>query len=402
MAQPIVKALAGVKTNAHLCADALLVEVRAGGGALRVYRRPQGDFYDHRVMLGGRALTRARLPRTGTGLDSLAAGYGLDRADLPGLHRVRDRLNAPYEGIEEAADRFALFLGLLPDGLYLLLDHEAYPLSTPARPGRKAQYFWTGRYTDGRLLDHRGFRLGFGFGYGVPAYLFPSQSPAALDPGRLAHYRAMDPGGYRFPRALCIHLGGGMGLILDGHHKAAAAAHAGQRARCASILPLVPGEGLDRALHEGTRLTLNQNWGWGYPPAAMGGMLNVCGPGGVALAATRSFLDMAEEAPDGTDWAETAEGAALPAGDAPAVDGYPDGEALQAAVYIPKSRIKAAYAAFEADYARCFREGLTSYDQALCRGLRCGWEALGYRLISEAGYRRAVALDEMFRGREGN
>lgn len=219
------------------CTNAALVEVRAGRGSLRMaWTVPEEPDYMSRqtLLLNGVPLVRGVMSPWGTGASMLATGHGVAHASE--FVEAENAINAPYAGFEDAIDRIAPVLGLLPDGLVAVAEANLFPSDGDGR------FFWDVPNTltlQPATQTYSVFEEDiFASIGGCPAYLYPSQSTSRFDPDRVAHYREL-VGGSDFPRALAYDLGGLMAVLLDGHHKAAACVLAGAATPCLVIQPTV-------------------------------------------------------------------------------------------------------------------------------------------------------------------
>lgn len=143
---------------------------------------------------------------------------------------VSGRINAGFKNMEQSVKDIAPLLGLFADGDYVVADYDLYPCT-----GNGA-HFWNGRY-DGPDLLHMFYAFPNGSViYDSPLCLFPTQRVSGMDLDRVEYYKNRLSEGNRYPRAVAYYLSGGMALLLDGHHKAAAAAWAGCPVRCLVIM----------------------------------------------------------------------------------------------------------------------------------------------------------------------
>lgn len=212
--------------------DALLIRVRNGLSVLtRVYGAyTSEDEIENALLLHGKPLLFAESPLSPTMSGMLARGYGREPYDFAA---VRDRINAPFTGLADAADRLRPLLSLLEDGWYILADTAQYPTNGESRffanvPNDMTYALPT--VEEMECPDMSNWVKSF------PAYLYPSQPNAYLDPERAAYYAEMieSPDA---PRAVAYHFDGYISLLLDGHHKAYAAAMRGAAVPCITIIP---------------------------------------------------------------------------------------------------------------------------------------------------------------------
>lgn len=224
------------------CRSASVVHI-AGTGALRWENggpAKQPTVYDDRLLrltLRGTPLLAMQSPGCPTCESLLATGWGMDTADCPELEAVRETLNGGFARLEDAVSALAPLLGLLPAGLYVLADTEIYPADGAGR------FFWD--VPDALTVspataavelvddDHEFVRP-----ESAPVFVYPTQRRSRFDPARAEFYtrRLREDG--PLPRGLALYVGEGMSVLLDGHHKAAAAALLGRTLPCLTIFPM--------------------------------------------------------------------------------------------------------------------------------------------------------------------
>lgn len=186
----------------------------------------------------------------------LAAGWGLDRAEGPELDALRAALNGGFPRLEAALPALTPLLALLPTGCYVLADGDACPADGGGR------FFWDvpdqpESYAATAPVELTDEDYAFTFVEGAPVFLYPSQRRSRFDPDRAAYYEERLQQEGPPPRGLALHVQGWLSLLLDGHHKATAAARLGRTLPCLTVLPFAgyqyrPGPGRqavpDRAL----------------------------------------------------------------------------------------------------------------------------------------------------------
>lgn len=225
------------------CRQARLLHVK-GSGVLRWESCGMrtdncwGTRYLSRLTLRGTPLLSWGDPGCPTCESLLSTGWGLDTVDCPELEAVRDTLNGGFARLDDAVPALTPLLGLLERGLYVLADGEAYPADGGGH------FFWD--VPDGltaapatevvQLLDD-----GYGSEYpdSAPVFLYPSQHRSRLDEDRVEYYMERFQQDGPPPRGVALHVAEGISLLLDGHHKAAAAARLGRMLPCLTILPAV-------------------------------------------------------------------------------------------------------------------------------------------------------------------
>ncbi|MBU5484326.1 hypothetical protein KQI86_08295 [Clostridium sp. MSJ-11] len=156
----------------------------------------------------------------------ISAGYGLDKTNDQIISKLRESLNQPFVSLEESLKNLEMLLGLLPTGYYALADLELFPTDG------EGNFFWTiGNkptlnkascpiYDDGNWSEDG------------PKYILPTQPPRLFNRDTAEFYRNND--NYR---AIAYYLDGYLCALLDGHHKAVAAALEKRPLKTLVILP---------------------------------------------------------------------------------------------------------------------------------------------------------------------
>lgn len=220
------------------CRDARLVWVD-GTGALRWEgcgeRRSNSGTSLSCLTLRGTPLLSRKDPGCPTCASLLATGWGPE--DCPELETVRETLNGGFIHLEDAVPALAPLLGLLEPGLYVIADGDAYPADGGGRFFWDVPDAWTeAPATVGVLLLDDDYE--WGYAGGAPVFLYPTQRRSRFDPDREAYYEERLGRDGPPPRAVALYIREGLNLLLDGHHKAAAAARLGRAVPCLTILPL--------------------------------------------------------------------------------------------------------------------------------------------------------------------
>ena len=147
----------------------------------------------------------------------VSAGYGLNMCENKELEELGEIINAPFVNIKKSFDDLKPLLGLLPTGYYTFSDEELFPTDG------QGNFFWN--VSNDPALNQATCPAhdpqSFEWGKAIPKYILPTQSPKLFNPERVEHYRAKED-----TRAVAYHFDAGSYLcaLLDGHHKATAAA----------------------------------------------------------------------------------------------------------------------------------------------------------------------------------
>lgn len=228
-------------TQQPWCRDALLLHIR-GTGALRWETRalpPEADYYESArcLTLRGTPLLSGHFAAWETSESRLCTGWGLDTAECPELDALRETLNGGFVRLEDAVPALSPLLELLSEGVYVLAESDAYPTDGDG------QFFWD---VPDRLKPNPATALvylnddDYDYNYECvpPVFLYPSQRQSRLDMGRVDYYKERFQQEGSLPHGIAVYVTEGMSVLLDGHHKAAAAALLGRTLPCLTVLPL--------------------------------------------------------------------------------------------------------------------------------------------------------------------
>ena len=235
--KPKIEIVKEIDTTAcHWCNEALLIYVKNGLAALTKRSSEYDRDYSCKgqLLLNGTPLIQGEYPGCPTCTAMLARGYGIEQADCPELLEVRDRINLNYVNIRTSVETLKPLLGLLEEGYYLLADVYHTPTDGENRYFANVpdalEYFSPAcdSYYNHAFLTAT---------YGFPKYLYPTQSNACLNHKHAESYleRMMQPNA---PRAIAYYHLGFTSALLDGHHKAYAAALLGVQLPCLTIIPM--------------------------------------------------------------------------------------------------------------------------------------------------------------------
>lgn len=146
----------------------------------------------------------------------ISAGYGLCHSDNKTIEELGAVFNAPFVSITQSFEALKPLLGLLPTGYYTLSDEELYPTDG------QGNFFWNVSNTPTRnratcpIYDPQNSH----WSSPLPRYIFPTQSPRLYNESRVEYYRTPHNS-----RAIAYYFNEGyLCALLDGHHKACAAA----------------------------------------------------------------------------------------------------------------------------------------------------------------------------------
>lgn len=220
------------------CDSAVLVYVKGGNSQLKTVSSK--DYWDNddnyslsHVMLNGKPIVQSNIPFCPTCSGMLARGYGIENIDTPELNEIRDKINAPFVDLQKSIEDIKPILGLLEDGYYIIADAMLYPTDGEDRFFMNVPDKLT--YNEAVTQDYYNHDY-ITVSHCFPSYLYPTQSNKYLNIKRSReYYDVIDKD--NAPRAICYHHYGFMCALLDGHHKAYAAAMKGVRLHSLIIIP---------------------------------------------------------------------------------------------------------------------------------------------------------------------
>ncbi len=157
----------------------------------------------------------------------VAAGYGLNMSNQQVISELRDILNRKFVSLEESVETLRPLLGLLPTGYYALVDTELCPTDG------NGEFFWKlnnkPTYNKASCPIYGGDGL---WSEEIPYYILPTQPTSLYNPQQAEFYRNKDD-----YRAIAYHMEGYLCGLIDGHHKAVAAALDKKKVKTLVIVP---------------------------------------------------------------------------------------------------------------------------------------------------------------------
>lgn len=223
------------------CENARLLCVNGSGAFSYSRLQANSKWYEEylvEVKLNGVPLWRVNQSVCPTCESILATGMGIENAGAKEFREIADRINRNGADFDTAVESITPILSLLTSGLYIVADKWMF--STDGM----GHFFWD--VPDGPTSNLATAGIYFGCdedrGYtwtsGEPTYLYPTQSAACYNEERVQYYVEQFQKNDIPPRAIAYHCREWMSFLLDGHHKACAAALLGKPVRCLVIMPL--------------------------------------------------------------------------------------------------------------------------------------------------------------------
>ena len=223
-------------TDKWWCDSAVLFSVKNGKNVICEKTGPENDDYEYymQMQMNGIPLVQGQFPSCPTCKGMLATGYGIENVDSPELVEARNCMNSEFVSIWDSAEKIKPLLGLLGDGYYALADVICFPSDGDGH------FFYEVpnelKYYDAACYGYY-CNWDFSCTENFPLFLYPTQSSSLINNERVEYYAQIMRTEKNPPRALGYHLYGFMNVLLDGHHKACAAASLGKVIRCLTVIP---------------------------------------------------------------------------------------------------------------------------------------------------------------------
>ena len=218
------------------CNSAVLIELSDGKGVLTSVTTDYDEDYRQKstLLLNGKPLIQGEYPICPTCSAMIARGYGIEKIDTPEMQKIRDKVNCPFVSLKTSIENISSIIGLLDDGYYIIADSMLYPTDGEnhffMNVQDKADYMEaaTPEYYNSDFMDVTS---------GFPAYIYPTQSNLCLNTDRAKYYLDRIEK-ENAPRAIAYYQYGFLCSLLDGHHKAYAAALKGAMMHSIVIIPI--------------------------------------------------------------------------------------------------------------------------------------------------------------------
>ena len=201
-----------------------------GAGKLKTFF--SDGYYPAKIRLNGIPLVRINSPYCPTSNSLLATGYGIENANCQELMEIQKEINADFISLENSIKTMEPLLKLFETGFYLIAEAECYPTDG------NGNFFWNvpNEFTDSPATGLAYLKDSDTDTYCVfnqPVYLYPTQTTDCYNEERVEYY--IDKFNNE-PRAIVYNFGGFINFVIDGHHKACAAALLGKPLKCLLII----------------------------------------------------------------------------------------------------------------------------------------------------------------------
>ena len=163
----------------------------------------------------------------------LATGYGIENANCKEILEIQEKINSDFISLEDSIETITPLLKLLNNGFYMIADVECYPTDG------NGNFFWN---VPNDLVLNPATAMkclrddDFTYIGRQPVYLYPTQTTDAYNSERVDYYiEKFKKMSDNEPRVIVYNCGEFINFMIDGHHKACAAALLGKPLKCILI-----------------------------------------------------------------------------------------------------------------------------------------------------------------------
>ena len=188
------------------------------------------------IRLNNTPLVQINAPYCPTSNSLLATGYGIENANCQELMEIQKEINADFISLENSIKAMEPLLKLFETEFYLIAEAECYPTDG------NGNFFWNipNEFTDSPatgLAYLKDSDTDTSYVFNQPVYLYPTQTTDCYNEERVKYYiNKFNNADNNEPRAIVYNFGGFINFVIDGHHKACAAALLGKPLKCLLII----------------------------------------------------------------------------------------------------------------------------------------------------------------------
>ena len=186
------------------------------------------------IRLNNTPLVQINTPDCPTSNSLLATGYGIENANCDELMEIQKEINADFISLENSIKAMNPLLKLFETGFYMIAEAECYPTDG------NGNFFWN---VPNKLTDSPATGLAYLRDtdtycvFNQPVYFYPTQTTDCYNEERVKYYiDKFNNEDNNEPRAIVYNFGGFINFVIDGHHKACAAALLGKPLKCLLII----------------------------------------------------------------------------------------------------------------------------------------------------------------------
>ena len=191
-------------------------------------------IFSSEIRLNNTPLVQINTPDCPTSNSLLATGYGIENANCDELMEIQKEINTDFISLENSIKAMNPLLKLFETGFYMIAEAECYPIDG------NGNFFWN---VPNKLTDSPATGLAYLRDsdtycvFNQPVYLYPTQTTDCYNEERVKYYiNKFNNADNNEPRAIVYNFGGFINFVIDGHHKACAAALLGKPLKCLLII----------------------------------------------------------------------------------------------------------------------------------------------------------------------
>ena len=191
-------------------------------------------IFSSEIRLNNTPLVQINAPSCPTSNSLLATGYGIENENCDELMEIQKEINTDFISLENSIKAMNPLLKLFEIGFYMIAEAECYPTDG------NGNFFWN---VPNKLTDSPATGLAYLRDtdtycvFNQPVYLYPTQTTDCYNEERVEYYiDKFNNEDNNEPRAIVYNFGGFINFVIDGHHKACAAALLGKPLKCLLII----------------------------------------------------------------------------------------------------------------------------------------------------------------------
>ena len=191
-------------------------------------------IFSSEIRLNNTPLVQINAPSCPTSNSLLATGYGIENENCDELMEIQKEINTDFISLENSIKAMNPLLKLFEIGFYMIAEAECYPTDG------NGNFFWN---VPNKLTDSPATGLAYLRDtdtycvFNQPVYLYPTQTTDCYNEERVKYYiDKFNNEDNNEPRAIVYNFGGFINFVIDGHHKACAAALLGKPLKCLLII----------------------------------------------------------------------------------------------------------------------------------------------------------------------
>lgn len=210
--------------------DSILLHITGSNESLKFNMNNNTEIVNYQLMLNNKPLYNIHGDNyyCPTCQKIIEEGYGFSDSNRFITEQVI-KAQSDNLTLRESKELLIPLLGMLQEGLYLLTRVSMYPVDG------EGNFFWNSTNKRRKYVGSADMYYHFHYGNGYPSFLYPSQSLSSFNIDTVNNYRNEILRGVNMT-GLAVYMDGFMSLLLDGHHRSAAACLEGKQVECLTLV----------------------------------------------------------------------------------------------------------------------------------------------------------------------